>query len=156
MGTTAICNDKYVPLCNIYKYLPLVRIVSKGKNDSCKCWKKLLYVQSSCHFLCTDVLALYYLIMFSMYSSQKLFNHIRTTSISRSFRTCVAMPTGQVLRWHFLIIVQPRTISGAVEKPNSSPPSRAPITISRPTNHTRNHHYCTIKHNSMDLVTTKA
>lgn len=42
------------------------------------------------------------------------------------------MPTGQVFRWHFLIMVQPRTISGAVENPISSAPRRAPITMSRP------------------------
>ncbi len=27
------------------------------------------------------------------------------------------MPTGQVLRWHFRIMMQPSTISGAVAKP---------------------------------------
>ena len=37
------------------------------------------------------------------------------------------MPTGQVLRWHFRIMMQPSTISGAVEKPNSSAPSNAAI-----------------------------
>ena len=33
------------------------------------------------------------------------------------------MPTGQVLRWHFRIMMQPSTISGAVAKPYSSAPS---------------------------------
>jgi hypothetical protein len=49
------------------------------------------------------------------------------------------MPTGQVLRWHFLIMVQPSTMSGAVLKPNSSAPSNAPTTTSLPTH---NKHYC--------------
>ena len=44
----------------------------------------------------------------------------------------MAMPTGQVLRWHFRIMMQPSVISGAVEKPNSSAPSIAAITTSRP------------------------
>lgn len=42
------------------------------------------------------------------------------------------MPTGHVLRWHFLIIVHPMAIRGAVLKPNSSAPSMAAITTSRP------------------------
>ena len=46
--------------------------------------------------------------------------------------TCVAIPTGHVFRWHFLIMVHPKAISGAVENPNSSAPNRAPITTSRP------------------------
>ena len=46
--------------------------------------------------------------------------------------TCVAMPTGQVLRWHFLIIVHPMAMSGAVLKPISSAPRRAAITTSLP------------------------
>ena len=50
----------------------------------------------------------------------------------RSTGSCVATPTGQVLRWHTRIITQPAAISGAVEKPNSSAPSSAPITTSRP------------------------
>ena len=45
---------------------------------------------------------------------------------------CVAIPTGQVLRWHFLIIIQPIDIKGAVEKPNSSAPNKAPIITSFP------------------------
>ena len=50
----------------------------------------------------------------------------------RSTGSCVATPTGQVLRWHLRIMMQPAAISGAVEKPNSSAPSRAAITTSRP------------------------
>ena len=46
--------------------------------------------------------------------------------------TCVAIPTGHVFRWHFLIIVHPKALRGAVENPNSSAPKRAPITTSRP------------------------
>ena len=42
------------------------------------------------------------------------------------------MPTGQVFRWHFLIMIQPREINGAVAKPNSSAPSNAAITTSLP------------------------
>src|ERR1700704_3437320 len=43
-----------------------------------------------------------------------------------------ATPTGQVLRWHLRIMMQPAAISGAVEKPNSSAPRSAPTTTSRP------------------------
>src|SRR5665213_2206659 len=50
----------------------------------------------------------------------------------RSTGSCVATPTGQVLRWHLRIMMQPAAISGAVAKPNSSAPSSAPITTSRP------------------------
>lgn len=46
--------------------------------------------------------------------------------------TWVATPTGHVFRWHFLIIVQPNVIRGVVENPNSSAPSKAAITTSRP------------------------
>ena len=41
-------------------------------------------------------------------------------------------PTGQVLRWQARIMTQPVAISGAVEKPNSSAPSSAATTTSRP------------------------
>ena len=51
---------------------------------------------------------------------------------ARSTGSCVATPTGQVLRWHLRIMMQPAAISGAVQKPNSSAPSSAPITTSRP------------------------
>ena len=50
----------------------------------------------------------------------------------RSTGSCVATPTGQVLRWHLRIMMQPSTTSGAVAKPNSSAPSSAPMTTSRP------------------------
>ena len=50
----------------------------------------------------------------------------------RSTGSCVATPTGQVLRWHLRIMMQPAAINGAVAKPNSSAPSMAPITTSRP------------------------
>ena len=50
----------------------------------------------------------------------------------RSSGFWVAMPTGQVSRWQTRIIMQPDTTSGAVAKPNSSAPSRAAITTSRP------------------------
>ena len=45
----------------------------------------------------------------------------------RSTGSWVATPTGQVLRWHLRIMMQPAAISGAVAKPNSSAPSSAPI-----------------------------
>ncbi len=50
----------------------------------------------------------------------------------RSSGSCVAMPTGQVLRWQARIMMQPVAISGAVEKPISSAPSSAATTTSRP------------------------
>ena len=46
--------------------------------------------------------------------------------------SCVATPTGQVLRWHFRIMVQPITMRGAVEKPTSSAPSRQATITSQP------------------------
>ena len=53
-------------------------------------------------------------------------------NLARSAGSCVAMPTGQVLRWHLRIMMQPMATSGAVEKPNSSAPSSAAMTTSRP------------------------
>ena len=50
----------------------------------------------------------------------------------RSSGFWVAMPTGHVSRWQTRIITQPDTTSGAVAKPNSSAPSRAAMTTSRP------------------------
>ncbi len=50
----------------------------------------------------------------------------------RSTGSWVATPTGQVFRWHLRIMMQPLTTSGAVAKPNSSAPSMAPTTTSRP------------------------
>ncbi len=51
---------------------------------------------------------------------------------SRSTGFWVAMPTGQVSRWQTRIMTQPETTSGAVAKPNSSAPSSAAMTTSRP------------------------
>jgi hypothetical protein len=51
---------------------------------------------------------------------------------ARSTGSCVAMPTGQVFRWHLRIMMQPMAISGMVAKPNSSAPSSAAMTTSRP------------------------
>ena len=51
---------------------------------------------------------------------------------SRSSGFWVATPTGQVSRWQTRIITQPATTSGAVAKPNSSAPSSAATTTSRP------------------------
>ena len=50
----------------------------------------------------------------------------------RNSGSCVATPTGQVFKWHLRIMMQPSTTNGAVAKPNSSAPNRAPITTSRP------------------------
>src|SRR5665213_3597898 len=49
----------------------------------------------------------------------------------RKTGSCVAIPTGQVLRWHFRIMMQPAAMSGAVAMPNSSAPSRAQTMTSR-------------------------
>ncbi len=53
-------------------------------------------------------------------------------NLARSAGSCVAMPTGQVFRWHLRIMMQPMATSGAVEKPNSSAPSSAAMVTSRP------------------------
>ena len=50
----------------------------------------------------------------------------------RNSGSCVAIPTGQVFKWHFLIIIQPEETNGAVAKPNSSAPSKQAIATSRP------------------------
>ncbi len=50
----------------------------------------------------------------------------------RSSGFCVATPTGQVSRWQTRIMMQPMATSGPVAKPNSSAPSRAAMTTSRP------------------------
>ena len=50
----------------------------------------------------------------------------------RSSGFWVATPTGQVSRWQTRIMMQPVTTSGAVAKPNSSAPSSAAMTTSRP------------------------
>ena len=54
--------------------------------------------------------------------------------VKRARRTgsCVAMPTEQVFRWHLRIMMQPMAMSGVVAKPNSSAPSSAAMTTSRP------------------------
>ncbi|KAG0929691.1 hypothetical protein G6F31_017259 [Rhizopus arrhizus] len=56
----------------------------------------------------------------------------RPLNFARRSGFCVATPTGQVFRWHLRIMMQPSTTSGAVAKPNSSAPSSAPMTTSRP------------------------
>ncbi len=48
-------------------------------------------------------------------------------NFSRRRGSCVAMPAGQVFRWHTRIMMQPVATSGAVAKPNSSAPSSAAI-----------------------------
>ncbi len=53
-------------------------------------------------------------------------------NLARSRGSCVATPTGQVFRWQARIMMQPSAIRGPVAKPNSSAPSSAPITTSRP------------------------
>ncbi len=50
----------------------------------------------------------------------------------RSTGSCVAMPTGQVLRWQTRIMMQPEATSAALAKPNSSAPSSAAMATSRP------------------------
>ncbi len=54
------------------------------------------------------------------------------SNLRMSAGSWVAMPTGQVLRWHLRIMMQPSATRGAVAKPNSSAPRSAPITTSRP------------------------
>ena len=53
-------------------------------------------------------------------------------NFARRRGSCVAMPTGQVFKWQARIMMQPSAISGEVENPNSSAPSSAPTTTSRP------------------------
>src|SRR5712692_2402566 len=53
-------------------------------------------------------------------------------NLARRRGSCVAIPTGQVLRWQARIMMQPSATRGAVAKPNSSAPSSAPMTTSRP------------------------
>ena len=53
-------------------------------------------------------------------------------NFSRSRGSCVATPAGQVFRWQTRIMMQPIATSGAVAKPNSSAPSNAAMTTSRP------------------------
>ena len=56
----------------------------------------------------------------------------RPSNRLRSSGFWVATPTGQVSRWQTRIMMQPLTTSGAVAKPNSSAPSSAAMTTSRP------------------------
>lgn len=44
----------------------------------------------------------------------------------------MAIPTGQVFKWHLRIMVHPITIKGAVLKPISSAPKTAATTTSNP------------------------
>ena len=68
----------------------------------------------------------------AMYSKKVTTNSGWPLKRLRSSGFWVATPTGQVSRWQTRIITQPDTTSGAVAKPNSSAPSRAAITTSRP------------------------
>ena len=67
-----------------------------------------------------------------MYSKKFSTNSGLPVKRARSSGFWVATPTGQVSRWQTRIMMQPDTTSGAVAKPNSSAPSRAAITTSRP------------------------
>ena len=53
-------------------------------------------------------------------------------NFSRSASSWVQTPTGQVLEWHCRTMMQPIATSDAVPMPNSSAPSIAAITTSRP------------------------
>ncbi len=53
-------------------------------------------------------------------------------NFSRSAGSWVQTPTGQVFDWHWRTMMQPMAISAAVPMPNSSAPSIAAITMSRP------------------------
>mmetsp|Transcript_36260 Transcript_36260/g.58229 ORF Transcript_36260/g.58229 Transcript_36260/m.58229 type:complete len:311 (-) Transcript_36260:3538-4470(-) len=53
-------------------------------------------------------------------------------NLARSSGSCVAMPTGHVFLWHFRIMIQPMVMSGAVDRPHSSAPSRVATSRSRP------------------------
>ncbi len=50
----------------------------------------------------------------------------------RSSSSCVATPTGQVLRWHLRIMMQPMAMRAPVAMPHSSAPSRVAMATSRP------------------------
>ena len=67
-----------------------------------------------------------------MYSKNVSTNSGWPENRARSSGFCVATPTGQVSRWQTRIMMQPETTSGAVAKPNSSAPSSAAMTTSRP------------------------
>ena len=53
-------------------------------------------------------------------------------NLARRDSSWVQMPTGQVLLWHWRTRMQPMATSAAVPMPNSSPPSMAAMTTSRP------------------------
>mmetsp|Transcript_24767 Transcript_24767/g.83234 ORF Transcript_24767/g.83234 Transcript_24767/m.83234 type:complete len:365 (-) Transcript_24767:3195-4289(-) len=53
------------------------------------------------------------------------------SNLRRSSGSCVAMPTGHVFKWHLRIMMQPRAISGPVEKANSSAPRAQAMATSR-------------------------
>ena len=54
------------------------------------------------------------------------------SNFARSVSSCVQTPTGQVLEWHCRTMMQPIATRLAVPMPNSSAPSIAAITTSRP------------------------
>ena len=54
------------------------------------------------------------------------------SNLARSFGSCVQTPTGQVLLWHWRTRMQPMATSEVVPMPNSSAPSMAAVTTSRP------------------------
>ena len=54
------------------------------------------------------------------------------SNFARSVSSCVQTPTGQVLEWHWRTMMQPMATRLAVPMPNSSAPSMAAITTSRP------------------------
>ncbi len=66
------------------------------------------------------------------YSKNVITNSGRPVKRCRSNGFWVATPTGQVSRWQTRIMMQPLTISGAVEKPYSSAPRSAATITSRP------------------------
>ena len=53
-------------------------------------------------------------------------------NLARSAGSWVQTPTGQVFDWHCRTMMQPMAISAAVPMPNSSAPSIAAMTMSRP------------------------
>mmetsp|Transcript_23435 Transcript_23435/g.61184 ORF Transcript_23435/g.61184 Transcript_23435/m.61184 type:complete len:202 (+) Transcript_23435:1002-1607(+) len=52
------------------------------------------------------------------------------SNFARSSGSCVAMPTGQVFRWHLRIMMHPRAMSGPVDRAYSSAPSAAAMQMS--------------------------
>ena len=68
----------------------------------------------------------------AMYSKNVSTNSGLPEKRSRNSGFWVAIPTGHVSWWQTRIMMQPLTTSGAVAKPNSSAPSSAATTTSRP------------------------